>query len=66
MREYVGLGMPWTIGVAGERVFVRDFSIEVEDVPEMEELAAAPQRRLPIVIVSGPTARRWRGTYRSG
>ena len=52
VREIVGLGMPWTIGVAGERVFARDFPIDVEDVPELEELMAAPQRRLPIVIVS--------------
>jgi hypothetical protein len=52
VREIVGLGMPWTIGIAGERVFVRDFPIDVDDVPELEELIFAPQRRLPVVIVS--------------
>ena len=52
VREIVGLGMPWTIGVEGERVFGRHFDVDVEDVPELEQLIFAPQRRLPIVIVS--------------
>lgn len=52
VREIVGLGMPWTIGVAGEHVFAQSFPIDVEDVPKLEELMFASQRRLPIIIVS--------------
>ncbi len=52
VREVVGLGLPWTLGVAGERVFARDFPVDVDDVTELEALMDAPQRRLPIIIVS--------------
>jgi hypothetical protein len=52
VREIVGLGMPWTIGVDGERVFAQHFAVDVEEVPQLEELMFAPQRRLPIVMVS--------------
>lgn len=52
VREIVDLGVAWTIGVSGERVFGRSFAVEADEVPELESLMAAPERRLPIVIVS--------------
>lgn len=52
VRDIVALGEPWTIGASGERIFAHSFPIDVDDVPDLEALMVATQRRLPIVIVS--------------
>lgn len=52
VRDIVDLGVPWTIGTAGERVFAHSFSIDADDVPDLEALMVAPERRLPIIVVS--------------
>lgn len=52
VREIVGLGSPWTIGIAGERVFAQPFFADLDDVDELDALVSAPERRLPIVMVS--------------
>lgn len=52
IHEIVALGVPWTIGLLGERVFSQSFFVDADDVRQLEELMFAPERRLPIVAVS--------------
>lgn len=52
VRDIISLPGEWTLGRDGERLFARNFAIEAEDLPMLEELMVSPIRRLPIVIVS--------------
>lgn len=52
IHETAAIGVPWTIGQSGERVFAHSFNIDVDDVCDLEALMFAPERRLPIVVVS--------------
>jgi hypothetical protein len=52
VREIIASGPAWTTGRTGERVFAHAFPVDVDDVPELEELMVAPERRLPIIVVS--------------
>ena len=52
VRDIVALRHPWTIGVNGERVFGHSFAIDADDIDELDELITAPERRLPVVIIS--------------
>ena len=52
IHDIVSLATPWTIGVAGERVFAQSFAIDTDDVSQLNDLIFAPERRLPVVVVS--------------
>ena len=52
IRECVAIGAHWTIGKSGERIFAQSFFIGVGGVSDLEALILAPQRRLPIIVVS--------------
>jgi hypothetical protein len=52
VREVIDLGFEWRVGEGGERIFSKCFDVEEEDLDELETLIKAPQRRLPVVVVS--------------
>jgi len=52
IRDIIASGPKWMTGRTGERVFAHPFTVDVDDVPELEALMVAPERRLPIVVVS--------------
>jgi hypothetical protein len=51
-REIIDLGFEWRIGDEGERVFSKCFDVEQGDITDLEALITAPQRRLPVIVVS--------------
>jgi hypothetical protein len=52
IREIIDLGLGWRIGDDGERIFSKCFDVEKEDIHAFEGLISAPQRRLPVIVVS--------------
>ncbi len=52
VRKIVALKEPWMIRVSDERIFAHSFLVDTDDISELEKLIFAPERRLPIVIVS--------------
>jgi hypothetical protein len=52
IRETIDLGFEWRVGDQGERIFSKCFDVEQGDIDELQALISAPQRRLPVILVS--------------
>jgi hypothetical protein len=52
IREIVDLPTEWRVGKIGEQVFSKCFDVTPYEVGELETLIEAPQRRLPVIVVS--------------
>jgi hypothetical protein len=52
IRDIINLGNEWRVADGAERIFAKSFKVEPKDVETLRELISAPQRRLPVIVVS--------------
>jgi hypothetical protein len=52
IRQIVDLPAEWRVAKDAERVFSKCFEVNAKEVGELERLIRAPQRRLPVIVVS--------------
>lgn len=52
IRQIVELPAEWRVAKDAEHVFSKCFVVNTEEVGELERLIKAPQRRLPVIVVS--------------
>jgi hypothetical protein len=52
IRDIINLGNEWRVADGAERIFAKFFKVEPKDVETLRELIGAPQRRLPVIVVS--------------
>ena len=52
IRQIVDLPTEWRVAKDAERVFSKCFDVDTHEVGELEKLIKAPQRRLPVIVVS--------------